>query len=101
MEGLLTREEMESLKKDNFEQYKQEISKDWATKEDDIAKIKSIIASYDAQDANKHIQLGGRPFPLWAVDAYQYFDAKYGSQYGSVIFEKVLSIVWGDMPELG
>lgn len=99
MEGLLTREEMDILKQNNFDQYKIEISKDWTTREEDIAKVKAIIASFDSDDAQKHFQLGGKDFPLWAVDAYHYFEAKYGSQYGSVILEKVLSTIWSDIPQ--
>lgn len=99
MNNLLTRDEMEQLRKTDFELYKQEISKGWATQDTDIAKVKSIMASFDAEDASKHIIVGGKNFPIWAIDAYQYFDAKYGSQYGSVIFEKVLSKIWGEVPQ--
>lgn len=97
MHDLLTREELESLKQSDFEQYKQEIEKDWKTQAEDIAKIKSIIASFDNKETNHTITLGDKKFPLWAIDAYQYFEAKYGSLFGSVVFEKVLSKIWGDI----
>lgn len=98
MKKLLTRAEMDHIKRTDFEGYKKEISKDWETQAQDIAKVKSIIASFDAHEADQNFSLGGRTFPIWAVDAYQYFDAKYGSQFGSVIFEKVLSKIWGEIP---
>lgn len=99
MNDLLTRDEMAHLKKTDFEQYKKEIARSWITQDADIAKIKSIMATYDQEQAKRDLVVGGKKFPIWAIDAYQYFDAKYGSQFGCVILEKVLSKVWGDLPQ--
>lgn len=98
MKELLTRDEMEELKKTDFEQYKTKISSDWDTQEADIIKLKSIMASVDMTQ-KKTLVLGDKNFPIWAIDAYEYFDAKYGSQYGSVIFEKILSKIWDEIPQ--
>jgi len=97
MEKLLKRDELDELKKESPEQYKQKIIQEWDTQEEDIKKIEAIIASYKQCNRSDTLMVGDKPFPRWALDAYEFFTAKYGTQYGSVIYEKVLSKVWNDI----
>lgn len=97
MDKVLTRDELDAIKQKDQEQYKMQIAKDWETQNEDIAKVKAIMASYEQTDENATLIVGDKPFPKWALDAYEYFTAKYGMQYGSVIYEKVLSKIWGEV----
>tara|TARA_R110002110_G_scaffold65206_5_gene180091 strand:+ start:36136 stop:36465 length:330 start_codon:yes stop_codon:yes gene_type:complete len=97
MNKLLKREDLDVIKKENPDKYQREIVQEWETQAEDIAKIKAIIASYEQSDRADTLMVGDKPFPRWALDAYEFFTAKYGTQYGSVIYEKVLSKVWGEI----
>lgn len=97
MDKILKRDELDILKKDNTEQYQKHIALEWETQKEDIEKVKAIIASYELSDRVDTFMVGDKPFPRWALDAYEFFTAKYGTQYGSVIYEKVLSKVWGEI----
>ncbi len=97
MEKLLKRDELDTLKKESPEQYKQQIVQDWDTQKEDLEKVEAIIESYKQSDRSDTLMVGDKPFPRWALDAYEFFTAKYGAQYGSVIYEKVLSKSWGEI----
>lgn len=98
MSKMLTRDELDNIKQKDQEQYNKHIAEDWETQAEDIAKVKAIMASYEQSEESATLVIGDKPFPRWALDAYEYFTAKYGTQQGSVIYEKVLSKIWGDIP---
>lgn len=101
---MLNRMSLDLLQESDFEQYKAEIQKPWDTEADDLADLMDIIQQNHGELKNGQIEFpvqlqeGGEGvdinMPGWVIVAIMHFEKLYGLEYGSVVFEKLMSRIW-------